>query len=379
MNFLRTIIIYFIFTLSFVVPRDKRQFIYIGWHRTKDGEIFADNTKYLYLYAHANTHDSKHTWLAKSHELVSILKKYGFSVVYEKSLAGIWHQLRAGNFVIDAFLQPQNFMFSGYAKIIQLTHGKGMKKGGYNEKQLRKQNYIFSTSSFTESLLPNIFKHGANCFVTGYPRNDIFFSEKKLYSEKENEYVALINKLHAEGKKVILYAPTFRRKTPLFPLDKVLDLKQTEIWSRNKKVHFLISLHTKYRNQLLPENLENVSFLDPCDFQSIFKRINILITDYSSSFVDFLLLDRPIIFYPFDLDEYSNREGLVADYDSITPGPKAFTFEALLIAIENTLTNPEDGAWKEARARVRKRYHLHTDGQSAERIVTALKKEGVSI
>src|SRR6185312_5367563 len=90
---------------------------------------------------------------------------------------------------------------------------------------------------------------------------------------------------------------------------------------------------------------------------------------YSSTFTDFLLLDRPIIFYPYDLETYIEKEGLSFPYDDYTPGPKAYTPQELIQMLQKTL---EQDTYIAERKRVRDLYHTYQDGNSSERIMRAL-------
>lgn len=363
---------YVVYFLSCLVPRSRELFVYVGWHRTKDGEVFADNTKYLFLYANSTDQKRRHVWIAKSKAVAQILQREGLPSYYQWSLRGIWCQLRAGYLVLDAFLQPENFMFCGRAMIIQLLHGKGMKKKGYNEVPLRPQHYIFATSPFSLDILPENFKHGARCFSTGYARNDVLFAPiDKGGIGVDTGAKDILAKARRSGKCIVLYAPTFRRGMKTY--DTILDMNALATWATTHNVLFVSNLHNKYRNQKELLESDHIMLLPEGDIYPLFMYFDILITDYSSIFVDYLLLDRPIIFYPYDLEAYNRNEGLVADYDAITPGPKVFTFSELLTSMQDAMT--EQVTWSAERARVRKLYHTHTDGNAAARIWEILKKE----
>ncbi|MCM8777985.1 MAG: CDP-glycerol glycerophosphotransferase family protein, partial [Candidatus Omnitrophica bacterium] len=100
--------------------------------------------------------------------------------------------------------------------------------------------------------------------------------------------------------------------------------------------------------------------------------IDILITDYSSIFIDFLILDRPIIFTPYDREEYEKEGGLLYNYDEITPGPKVKTQREFLYWIEQFVKNPE--LFKQERNKIKEIFFTFYDGKSHERIYTELKK-----
>ncbi len=366
MNIVRKTIVYGVYFFSSLFPRDKNRFIYIGWHKNSSGEVFADNTKYLFLYANKHSQNQKHIWLAKSKILATKLVSSGLHSSYEFSLQGVWHMLRAKYFVIDALFQPQHFMFSGRAKIIQLLHGKGMKKKGYSEAQLKKQDFIFGTSQYSLSLLPESFIKGSKLFVTGYPRNDILFSQiEKADIDIDTDMLSHLKKQKAKGKKNIFYAPTFRRGEKEALL-KGLDMDKLVAWAKEKNVHVVLSLHNKYRNQQDSHNLgEHISSLKESDIYPLLCEFDLFVTDYSSSFIDFLLLDKPIIFYPFDFDTYSVNEGIIQDYFKMIPGPHATNFKQLLNIIEENL---KQDTWQEKRQISKHKNHSFCDGNSAERV-----------
>ena len=86
-------------------------------------------------------------------------------------------------------------------------------------------------------------------------------------------------------------------------------------------------------------NLESI-----IDVYPILTETHILITDYSSVYFDFLITKKPIIFYPFDLEYYSDPlqgRGLIFDYNEFTPGSKAYTINQLLDEIDYVINNKE--------------------------------------
>ena len=215
-------ITYPIFLLSLLSPRDKQLWVFIGWHNSPRGEIFADNTKYLFLHTHQHAPSVRAVWLAKNETLAQVLRAHGYESYRETSLRGVWCALRAGFTVIDAYLQRRNFRWSGRSKIIQLLHGKGVKRGGYAKKQYRRQHYIFGPSKLALDLLPSSFTRRSKMFVTGYPRSDIFF--KKIPDNDISADTGAIEKMAAlkqQHVRCVLYAPTYR------PATETLDLSKT--------------------------------------------------------------------------------------------------------------------------------------------------------
>lgn len=362
-----------VYLVSCLFPRDKKLFVFIGWHKKANGEVFADNAKYFFLYMSQEQKDIRSIWIAKNRKVANTLTRCGYISYYEKSLLGIWYQLRAGCFVIDAYLQSNNYMLSGRSKIVQLLHGKGMKKKGYADKPNKVQNYIFNTSPFTESILPETFKNGSQTHVTGYPRNDVFY--KNIKDADIDTDMRMIDHLKnvSGSRKIVMYAPTFRRGQKEFDINKVLPLEDIKMFAKENNIFFILSLHNKYRAQQGASHIEDaLGFLEESDIYPLLKHVDVFITDYSSSFADYLLLDRPLVFYPYDFDEYNQKEGLAADYNEITPGPKVFTYSDLKKELLNVIMDDNN---KQERERVRNLYHAYQDGNSSQRIYDILKKQ----
>jgi len=108
------------------------------------------------------------------------------------------------------------------------------------------------------------------------------------------------------------------------------------------------------------------------DIQHMLLDCDILLTDYSSVYFDFLLLDRPIIYLPYDFEEYKNARGfLYDDFDNITCGDKVFTQKEFIESIKNNIENPAKD--HKLRAAVTQRFHQYNDGQARERLFNFIK------
>lgn len=373
MTKIRLFLAHLLHALSCLSLRSKHTWVFIGWRRTENGEVFTDNTKYLYLYILKNHRSLKVIWLAKSRQVAKEMNEAGLPSYYEKSLAGIFYALCAGVTVLDAFLPEFNYRFIGTSKIVQLLHGKGMKAGGYSTLPFKKNDFIFTPSTFVEEILSDTFKADASLFVTGYPRSDGVLGcdyERPLHVNTKDE--VFLAEARKQNRTTILYAPTFRRGQTEVDLNSTLDLKNLNAFLHDIDAHFFVSLHTKYRSLHISNEFDRVHILSPQDFFPLYKYIDILITDYSSVFTDFLLLDRPIIFYPYDFEEYVASEGVLIDYDTITPGPKAKNPTELVAVIKAVIAND---TFKQEREVILNQYHTYNDNKSSERIIEILIKE----
>lgn len=359
-----------LYFISLLFPRNKRIWVFIGWHKTQSGEIFADNTKYLYLQM-LQKNDVKAVWLAKSRSDTNKYKELGLkSAYYEHSLKGIWFSLRAGYTFIDAYIQRQNLQYVGRSKIVQLLHGKGLKKGGYGRPISKNNDIIFGPSKFALSLLPNSFTKNSKMIVTGYPRNDIFFKKiigSEIGVSKETEI--LITNLKSNNEKIVFYTPTFRRDASFRDIKSIVDINKLNKSGLDNNITFFISLHPKLYKFNISE-MDHVKFIPTCDFYPLLSLSDLLITDYSSIFVDYLLLNKPLIFFPHDLDKYQEKEGFSVDYNQHTPGPKVYSVKELCETIVKILNNPK--LWEEERNLIKRKYHFYEDGESGERIYKVL-------
>lgn len=115
------------------------------------------------------------------------------------------------------------------------------------------------------------------------------------------------------------------------------------------------------------------------DVNILLPHLDILLTDYSSVYFDYLLLDRPIVFTPFDLQEYKNssRE-LYEDYEDVTPGIKCKNWKEVEVALSE-LINGHDN-YKLERSLVRAKHFSYVDNRNSMRVVNIinnLKNKGL--
>ena len=114
----------------------------------------------------------------------------------------------------------------------------------------------------------------------------------------------------------------------------------------------------------------NVIFEESSDMDafSLLKKADILITDFSSIFADFLLLDRPMVFAKFDYQGYLRKRELQWDYNEITPGPKVENWKELIFCLNEILVNRKDD-YREMRQKIKNEIYLFQDTNACSRIV----------
>lgn len=161
-----------------------------------------------------------------------------------------------------------------------------------------------------------------NIEIIGMPRIDYILdggSEKKLRVEEIKEkYPVLSN-----GKKNILYAPTFRADGGFF-IDEILDTVDFS------KYNLCIKIHDVDKKHSLPENAVNIE----SSLFNIFPLADYIITDYSASACEAALTKKPLFFYTYDIDGYKKERGLFIDPLKEYPSISSKSFKDIYAIID---------------------------------------------
>lgn len=183
-------------------------------------------------------------------------------------------------------------------------------------------------------------------------------------------------------KKIILYMPTFKEDNNSIFLknDNIFFFNNWnnddfESYLKNNNYILLIKSHPYYSNNKVVQKLKNNIFFindldlfnSGIDLYEIMNTITLLITDISSIFYDFLLLNKPILFITTSLSNHiENRGLLIESYEHYVPGPKVSTQENLIIEIEELLNNPNYFFYE--RNNMKMFMHRYKDGNSSKRV-----------
>ena len=202
---------------------------------------------------------------------------------------------------------------------------------------------------------------------TGYPRNDILYNYDEEYVRSVREELGL-----PEGKKVMLYAPTFRDnqydgQDYVYDLHLDIDRLQRE-FGRDYvilfRVHYFVA--SSFDFSRYEGFVYNVSDLD--DISPLYTIADLLITDYSSVFFDYANLGRPMFFYMYDKEAYAGDiRGFYLSLDEL-PGPIVETEEDLIRAIREY----DPDRYAEKYEAFRKKYNSLDDGCASKRVADIL-------
>ena len=351
--------------LSSAIHKDHDLVIFGAWF----GEKYSDNSKSLFEYA-LIANGKKCYWVTKSKKLYDYLSENGVPVVLRNSIEGIILQLLAGVAFSSTGKHDFNPMLLGSCYHVELWHGVGGgKKIGYDNESFKKSmdnwrcrlyeriekypyrnHYYISTSSEMTQVFKSAFRTDEkHIIMAGQPRNDMFFdSSYKIKSFESRQFADM---------KVITYLPTHRLEgKEKIKCSSLFDFSALNDFCISNNCIFIIKKHFYHKDEVedvsLYSNIIDWTNKPGIDTNELLMVSDYLISDYSSVTADYLLLERPIFYYCYDLEEYLEKDrDMYWPYDKITPGPKCRTFNELLDAMKNIIEDDKDD-YKEERERV---------------------------
>ncbi|MBO0991476.1 CDP-glycerol glycerophosphotransferase family protein [Bacillus sp. SD088] len=208
-------------------------------------------------------------------------------------------------------------------------------------------------------------------YPVGVPRTDFFFDFNKIKESIEKFYLEFPEVIN---KKVLLYAPTFRGKShEPTNIPCPIDIGVLREMLGNEYI-LMIHLHPYMKkNSWIKEEDQNFVFLieENYTIEELMAVADILITDYSSIIFDYSLLERPILFYANDLQEYLQERDFYFDYRNFIPGP---FFDETQSLGDWILNEKYDLA---GIISFKKGFFDYLDGMSARRIVSHIHGEDI--
>lgn len=378
-----------VYGLSFITPRSKKIWA-VG---STFGNRWADNARYFYLYL--NQYEKSRIrpiWISRKKEIVSFLQEQGLEAYYVRSLKGIWYCLRAGVYIFDNYSKDICFWLSGGAMKVNLWHGSGNKKTNHDNKydylrhpRSRKESrktwltrisnerptdYTLATSPMMAEIFVSAFATDyAHIIEEGYPRNDILFDcgLKNVCTAKEKAVCYQMEQFKKKGYKIAAYMPTFRSSEIKF--FTVMDLKRFNHFLQEQELLFFTKLHpkSKVKEAFAEVSYSNIINIDAeVDPYTFLKQIDLLVTDYSSVYSDYLMLNRPSVLFPFDYEEYlADERECYFPYDEYMPEIKAYTMEELMEAVKAVL---RQDTGENGRLALRKKIFTTADGYASKRL-----------
>lgn len=350
-------IVQVILKLSIILCQKMMQLIYqiLCFFRRKDG-------KHILMMSETRTPISGNLkaldMRMKERHLNEIYKiSYSFSITLQQNkfktlidwLRLLWVLPKQDYVFVDDYVPIFKFItLDSKTKFIQLWHaGVGFKSVGYSrfgkegsphpmESCHRKYTHVVVGSSDLIPVYEEVFGvDQKNFYPYGLPRLDGYLDKIKIENFKKEFYE---NYPFLKGKKIILFAPTYRgssQKDAFYPLEKINHKKILEL--KDKDFVFLYKMHPFINQEInIEKEYEDVifNFSNFNDINSLFYITDILITDYSSNVYEYSLLKKPIIFYAYDRDFYQLTRGVHRSIEEVSE-TVCETFDEVIDTIKN--------------------------------------------
>lgn len=272
-------------------------------------------------------------------------------------------------------------------QIVQTWHGTPLKRIGFDfdndhfastqylmdlDRERHQWTMLLSPNRFSTPIMRSAFRFGGDVegelLEAGYPRNDVLLAPDRA------ERAARVRRALGlpEGKKVVLYAPTWRedkqRHRGGFLLDLRIDLEK----ARHELGDDHVLLVRPHAHIVEPVPGAGDGFVwDVAGYPDIMDLLliaDVLVTDYSSVMFDFAVTGRPMLFFTYDLEHYRDRlRGFYFDFVERAPGPLLPTSDELIAALRDVdaMSAPYERAYDDFRAE----FCDLDDGQAARRVV----------
>lgn len=371
-----------------VIGRNEKIWVFSDFYT---GQRFSQNRRYLFQHlAKKNSSNFRPIWLTSSPELYRRLSSEGYEIYMVGSLKAYYYSLRAQYVPIDAGPGPIPWWCTGGATVIQMGHGILLKADNHSSVDdtlsravgWKSADYAVFSSEHCKKHFQEYIKSGSKAgfinvgltegtsIYTGYPKTDAIVDDSiraidgiDLNSEELGT---------KQSDIVIGYFPT-RREGNGLALTEIFDKDQLEEFLQQYNAKLLIKPHRQLDTE---EDLMQSSFIEhippDTDSHQFLPEIDILITDYSAIYFDFLPLDRPVIFYTPDYDTYENVRGVHPNYEDVTAGPQVSEFNHLLTCLKSAIESPPRFATQ--RKNVQDQFFEYADGNASKRIVQAVSE-----
>ena len=349
------------------------------------GKSYSDSPKYLYEYLYDKYGDQyRFIWCLnrRTREV-----KGRPSICRRHSLRYVYYTARAKYFICNT-RQPAWFKKRKETVFVETWHGTPLKKLAFDLEdihavsqdhkklfysQSKEWDYLVSANRFSTDVFERAFCFPREKIIeTGYPRNDILYSEHAGRIAEEVKRELGIPK----GKRVILYAPTWRDnqfyEKAKYKFTLVLDLERMRREFGNDSV-LLLRTHYYIADRLELSGLDDFVYNGSGygDVSRLYLVSDICITDYSSVFFDFANLKRPLLFFAYDLEDYKEEiRGMYLDMEKELPGPVVQTNDELIDALRHLDEVTEQ--YRERYERLYEKFCHIDDGNAAERVVQAV-------
>ena len=276
-------------------------------------------------------------------------------------------------------------------ELIQLWHGSGAyKKFGHSRTGTtepakihpgyKRYTKVFVSSEFIRPCYSEAFRvPPERVIAAGVPGTDVFFDEKYKKEKIKNFYERCPA---AAGKKVIVFAPTYRGARVADASYGFENLRLDMLYEAlHEEYVFIIKWHPALYSNIMAGRIKGIGLEKYKDFAYDFSDIrevndllfcaDILITDYSSVIFDYALLEKPVIYFAYDLEEYESTRGLYFPFSDYIYGDIARNTDELLKAVRKGHFD------KEKHRLFTEKFTAANDGRAAQKVLGNVLGAGI--
>lgn len=303
------------------------------------------------------------------------------AVQYDSTEA--WEVLARARYYVVNDSVPRRFQRRAGQIVVQTWHGTPIKEIGHDfihdyytspeileglEHDSAQWSLLASPSSYATPLLKRALGYQGEVIESGSPRTDALVKPDAQRIAEVRRRLGL-----PEGKKVVLYMPTWRENREGWSGGYKLDL-QIDLDAARRELgedHVLLVRGHHHVTEQVRDDVRDGFVVDVSrwpDATDLLLVADVLISDYSSALFDFALTDRPILLFTYDLEHYrTTLRGFNFDLEAKAPGPLLADSASLIEAVRGA--DAVGAEFKEARAAFRAEFCDLDDGGAAERVV----------
>ncbi|MBL1230698.1 CDP-glycerol glycerophosphotransferase family protein [Enterococcus sp. BWB1-3] len=357
-------------------------------YESRDGRSITDSPLAIFMKLAVDPQYNylKHVWVINEHSKVLLQS------IPENLRSSVELVLRNSKRYVECLLQAKylinNSTFPSFFSkrqdqiYINTWHGTPLKSMGYDipgdpshsqnvVRNLLMTDYLLTPNAHTTEVFSESYRlkglYPGMILEGGYPRIDLTIGTHRD---------VLVGELLTEGVKIdpqlpnILYMPTWRGDSVSSPKNNIEQTIQEVLHLSDffqGRYNVLLKVHPYVFNQVNQRSeLRGVLINDRHDANRILSMTDVLITDFSSVFFDYLVTEKPIIFYAWDQDLYENERGMYFDMSEL-PGPILST----IMEVEDTIEKIKEvtDVYQEKYLAMKDKMTPYDDGKVTERVV----------
>ncbi|MDR2464921.1 MAG: CDP-glycerol glycerophosphotransferase family protein [Streptococcaceae bacterium] len=358
------------------------------------GKQFSDNPKSILdeILKQSDQQNPKRIFIGVSGSLVPAMKKkYPEAIILRRFSLKWLYWVSVSEFWVTNVRLPLWFAKNKGTTYVQTWHGTPLKKIGldieevnihdqntktYHEdfkKETERWDVLVCPNPFAKKIFRQAFDYKGKTLDIGYPRND-----KLIHANTASSILKLKDQLGLPvDHKIVLYAPTWRDDLVNEDGSHTFDLPfqlSSFFETAGMKTTLILRPHYLVKDAIEITGYEkNVRILSEVDISDLYLVSDCLVTDYSSVFFDYSLLNRPILFFPYDLSKYRDElRGFYLDYYNDLPGELFQTEETFLSGLNSTLESIDSEIHFPAQDSFYRQYSVWEKGTASENVAKFL-------